>query len=143
MCPARGALLLALAAAAGCASPPPPRLPVQRLRVTATMSAETQAVLEMAANQVRRCYRAPRVSSEARQIITRLLVRIMADGTLNGLPEVVAQSGVQPGNQFYAPRMAEAAILAVVRCAPLRLPPDFVRGETLEIELTFSPLASA
>ena len=140
---ARGALLIAFAAAAGCAAPPGPRLPAQRLRVTATMSAEARAALEMAAGQVRRCYRAPRVTTEARQIITRLLVRIMADGTLNGLPEVLAQSGVHPGNQFYAPRMAEAAILSVVRCAPLRLPPDFVRGETVEIELTFSPLASA
>lgn len=141
MAAARGALILALLAAAGCAARPP--LPAQRLRISATMSPEARAAIDATASQVRRCYRAPRVSSAGRQIITRLLIRIAPDGSLNGLPELLSQSGVHPGNQSFAARMAEAAILSVIRCAPYRLPPDFAAGEPVEIELTFSPLASA
>jgi hypothetical protein len=39
--------------------------------------------------------------------------------------------------------MAEAAIESVLRCAPLRLPPDVHRGAWVTIDLTFSPAASA
>ena len=141
MAAARGASALALLAAAGCAATP--TLPVQRLRMSPTISPETQALLELTASQARQCYRAPRVSSAGRQIITRLLIRMKPDGMLDGLPELVSQSGVHPGNQNAAPRMAEAAILAVLRCAPYRIPPGLAGGEPIEIELTFSPLASA
>jgi hypothetical protein len=138
---ARGASILILLAAAGCAATP--TAPIQRLRMAPTMSTEARAAIDLTASQVRRCYRAPRVSSAGRQIITRLLIRIAPDGALNGLPELISQSGVHPGNQNFAPRMAEAAILAVMNCAPYRLPPGFADGEPIEIELTFSPLASA
>ena len=99
--------------------------------------------MEMAADQVRRCYRGPRVSSAGRQIVTRLRVEVGPDGSLTGLPAIVSQSGVDPSNQGYAPRMAEAAIESVLRCAPLRLPPDVQRGGLITIDLTFSPAASA
>ena len=138
---ARGATILILLAAAGCAATP--TSPVQRLRMSPTISPEAQALLELTASQARRCYRAPRVSSAGRQIITRLLIRMNPDGSLNGLPELISQDGVHPGNRNFAPRMAEAAILAVMRCAPYRIPPGFADGELIEIELTFSPLASA
>ena len=131
--------MLAAAAVAGCAAPS--SLPRMTLRTP--MSADAQAALDLAARQVRRCYRAPRVSSAGRQIITRIRVRVAPDGALNGLPEIVWQSGVSPANRPYAPRMAEAAILSVIRCAPYRLPPDFADGGPVEIDLTFSPAAAA
>ena len=92
-----------------------------------------------AASQVRRCYRAPRVSSDGRRIITRLRVRVAPDGALSGLPAIVTQDGVDATNQAYAGRMAEAAIQSVLRCAPLRLPQEVHRGLWIDIELTFSP----
>lgn len=141
MSAARGASILILLAAAGCAATP--ASPIQRLRMAPAMSPEARAAIELTASQVRRCYRAPRVSSAGRQIITRLLIRIAPDGTLSGLPELISQGGVHPGNRNFAPRMAEAAILAVISCAPYRLSPGFVDGEPIEIELTFSPLAAA
>lgn len=110
------------------AAPPPLRLdPVIVERVIAS-----------AAAQVKRCYRAPRVSREARQITTRLLVRYAADGTLADMPVLLAQTGLTPVNQRFASQMAEAARLAVIMCAPLRLPPADYENGWDEIELTFS-----
>ena len=101
------------------------------------------AVLASAAAQVRRCYRSPSTSSAARRIITRLAVRFNADGSLAELPLVIGQTGVDADNGAEAPRMAEAASLAVIRCAPLRLPPEQYALIWHSIELTFSPFRRA
>ena len=94
-----------------------------------------------AAAQVKRCYRTPRVASSGKQISTRLLVRYRKDGGLSGLPVVLAQGGVTPDNSAYAGKMAEAAGLAVIRCAPVRLPEDLYEEGWSTLELTFSPSA--
>ena len=139
--PASRSCLAALAfacALAGCVQPPrdyarpaPPTSPI----------ALNQA-MNMAASQVRRCYRAPRVSSDGRRITTHLRVRVAPDGALSGLPAIVAQDGVDASNRAYATRMAQAAIQSVIDCAPLRLPADVHRGLWVEIDLTFSPSAA-
>jgi hypothetical protein len=108
-----GAGLLATLALAGCARLPQPERP-DPLRVSAAVGA--------AADQVKRCYRSPKVAWAGKQIVTRLRVRFAPDGSLAGVPAVVGQTGVTPVNRPYASRMAEAASLAVIRCAPLRLP---------------------
>ena len=92
-----------------------------------------------AAAQVKRCYRAPRVLGEGRRIATRLQVRFGPDGSVIGLPVVVEQGGITPGNRLFAEAMAEAAIASVLRCAPLRLPPEVVEKGGSSFELTFSP----
>ena len=99
-------------------------------------------VFEQAAAQVKRCYRTPRVPSAARQIATRLLLRLNADGSLAALPTVLEQAGVTPENQAYAGEMAEAASLAAIRCAPLRLPPNLYESVWNSFELKFSPRVS-
>ncbi|HWT13740.1 MAG TPA: hypothetical protein VN231_13380 [Allosphingosinicella sp.] len=135
----RAALLLLLASvAAGCAS-----MPAARERPARSARVGVDDVLSLAASQVRRCYRSPRVASAGRQIVTRLRVRFTADGQLAQLPVVVAQDGVNANNQPYAGRMAEAAIEAVLRCAPLRLPGGIPANRLLAFDLTFSPLAPA
>lgn len=100
-------------------------------------------VTQQAANQVRRCYRTPKMIRAARGIGTTLSVRYGMDGMLIGLPVVVRQSGVTPENAVQAGRMAEAASLAVVRCQPISLPPELHRGGWDEFELTFSPGSAA
>ncbi len=131
-------VMLPAAFASGCADLPPARTaarPAARVAV--------DEVLAVAATQVRRCYRAPRVSFEGRQIVTRLRVRFSGDGQLAQLPVVIGQTGVTPRNQPYAGRMAEAAIAAVLRCTPLQLPAGFPADRALAFDLTFSPLAPA
>lgn len=131
-------ILLSACLLAGCVQPqrryvrPPP---IDQVALDRAVSS--------AANQVRRCYRAPRVSSEGRRITTHLRVRVTPDGTLSGLPAVIGQDGVDATNRVYAGRMAEAAIQSVLRCAPLRLPQEVHRGAWIDIDLTFSQSAAA
>lgn len=134
-------LFMALALAlAGCTAAPPPAV---RLAGPVAADPVWETLLRSAERQVRRCYRGPRVSFSGRQIITRLRVSLTPQGAVQGLPTVVEQAGVTPMNQLYAGRMAEAAIQSVLRCAPLRLPEGFASEVPFDIELTFSPLASA
>jgi hypothetical protein len=126
--------LLAAIALAACATTPDPTGPDPR--------AVARAVA-MAATQIQRCYRTPRVPREGRQITIVLRVRYATDGMMLGLPELVAQRGVTPTSQPYATRMTEAATLAVIRCSPLRLPPELYQGGWDDFELTFSPRAVA
>jgi hypothetical protein len=102
-------------------------------------SPTAQRVSAEVAEQVRRCYRSPRVPSVGRGIVSRLLVRYTPDGTLVGLPLLVEQQGITPGSQPYAGRMIEAAKLAVIRCSPIRLPPELGKRSWSDFYLTFSP----
>lgn len=94
---------------------------------------------ESAAGQVKRCYRSPRIAKSARQITTRLRVQYAPDGQLATLPVLVAQAGVTDANRAHAAAMAEAAMLAVVRCSPLDLPRELYQAGWDEFELTFAP----
>jgi hypothetical protein len=131
-CRTRNCLAASLLLLAGCASAPPPQGPDP---------ATVRKLFASAADQVQRCYRRPRVASEAKQIVTRLRARYSADGQLAGVPEVVWQRSVDPSAERFAHVIAEAASLAVIRCTPLRLPPEAHAGGWEEIEYTFSPVA--
>lgn len=130
------ALLMAMACASQPPRPalaPPPSPP--------PAPAQVRLLAQVAADQVRRCYRKPRVSSEAAQIVTRIRVRFLPDGQLAALPQLVSQQNVTPSARPFASRMMEAASLAVIRCAPVRLPPESYAGGWDELEFTFSPPA--
>ena len=100
-------------------------------------------LIAQAASRIQRCYSAPRLGHAARQIETVLAVRYAPDGTLVELPELVAQRGVTDENRADAARMADAARLAVIRCAPLALPVEHYQNGWDRFELTFSPKAVA
>jgi hypothetical protein len=125
----RIAFCLLLTAAAGCATRAP----------AGADPARVAAVIGEAARQVQRCYRTPAVVRGGRQIVTRLRVRYRDDGTLAAAPELLGQSGVTPFNQAAAPVMAAAAMRAVARCAPLRLPAELHAPGWSEFDLTFGP----
>ena len=122
---------LALLGLAGCVAAAPEPEPVVRV----------SEVLAGAATQVRRCYRAPRVSSEARQIVTTLRVFVNPDGQISRMPEIVAQTGLTERNRTQAAQMAQAAIGAVMRCQPILLPEPVREAGWTDFDLTFSPLA--
>jgi hypothetical protein len=129
---------LALAAGgAGCAATSPPSPPSSPGKLTEIRI--PGEIMASAADQVRRCYRTP--PGGARSIGTRLRVRLNVDGSLAGLPILLSQSGVTPTNRMFAARVAEAASLAVMRCAPLRLPAQHYAKGWQEFELIFSPRA--
>ena len=105
--------------------------------------AEVRRAIAFAASRVQSCYRHPRVPHQARQIVTRLRVRYSPDGAPVGLPAIVAQESVTAANRDYADEMAAAAVGAVLRCGPLRLPPELHSGGWDDFNLTFSPNAVA
>ena len=66
-------------------------------------------------------------------------VAFAPDGQIASQPVVVQQIGITPETAPYAGQMAEAAIAAVLRCAPLNLPAQYYQGGWDEFVLTFSP----
>ncbi|MEA3009289.1 MAG: hypothetical protein QOJ91_981 [Sphingomonadales bacterium] len=110
--------------------------PVARVQALSRADREVSAAV---ADQVRRCYRAPRVPSAGRGIVTRLLVRYAPDGGLLGLPLLVWQQGVTPQGRPYAGKMSEAARLAIIQCSPVRLPAEPGKQRPSDFYLTFSP----
>lgn len=92
-----------------------------------------------AADQIQPCYRSPKLNRMARQIVTILHVAYTPDGFLANTPVVSRQEGVTENNRIYAGQMARAAIEAVERCVPLRLPPELYSNGWNEFDLTFSP----
>ena len=127
---------------AGC-SAPAPAPPPSEISAPPLDANEVERAVATAARQVRRCYRAPRIGSLGRSIVTRQRVRYAADGSLVGLPLLVSQSGVTPANQIFAPHIARAATEAVIRCSPIALPSTLHEGGWSEIDLTFGPRALA
>ncbi len=131
------AATLPIALLAGCAAPAAAPATVRAgahpdPRVVARLT-------DSAASQVKRCYRSPRIAKSARQITTRLRVYYAPDGQLASLPVLIAQAGVTDANRAHAAAMAEAAMLAVVRCSPLDLPRELYQAGWDEFELTFAP----
>lgn len=130
----KGLAVASLALTSGCATP--------TVEVAPSFNRAAASSIATAAAQVQRCYRAPRVPHGGRQIATRLRVRFTPDGALAGLPAILSQSGVTADNRPYAEAMGEAAILSVIRCAPLHLPAESYAHGWDEFDLTFSPRAS-
>jgi hypothetical protein len=145
---AAGVLIFVTASASACVPVPewvPPATqaaaPPQDAAVVARMHAAVAGMEREASQQVKRCYRSPRVATNAKQISTTLRARYGPDGTLASLPETISQSGITPANQIYARRMAEAASMAVLKCAPIRVPQDSAKGGFTIMDFTFSPVA--
>jgi hypothetical protein len=92
---------------------------------------------EVAALKARlfRCWNPPVAVREAGSLVVTVRIRLLADGSLAGTPEVI--------DQVYDPLMqiaAESAVRAVVQCAPFG---DILRPENYaswsEIEFRFDP----
>lgn len=115
-----------------------PRVPHVAARQAGPDRAAVARAIGQAAQQVQRCYRAPRVGGSAKRIGTVMLVRFAPDGTLIGLPELVQQTGITPDNAGLAPAMAEAARVAIIRCTPVSLPAELYENGWNEFQLTFS-----
>lgn len=133
----RWAVLALALGIAGCAAPEVKVAP-QAVPPGPDRAAVARA-LGTAAEQVAACYRSPKINRVARQIVTVLKVSYTPEGYLAHSPVLRTQSGLTEENAVYAGRMARAAIEAVERCVPLRLPPELYKGGWEEFDLTFSP----
>ena len=132
----RGSILLMLGLTA-CMHPPVTVAPTPE--PPGPDRAAVAKVVSSAADQIRGCYRSPKLNRAARQIVTVLRVSYTIDGILASSPTVLRQSGVTKDNAAYAGQMGRGAIEAVERCVPLRLSPELYKGGWDEFDLTFSP----
>ena len=67
-----------------------------------------------------------------------LRIELQRDGSVIGRPTVVSQTGATAGNADYARAFAETARRAVLRCSPLKLPPEMFEAWK-SFELNFDP----
>jgi len=90
--------------------------------------------------QVQPCYELGSLGgTSAMQIVTVLRLRFNPDGTVQGTPQIVEQTGVNDDNRSYARQMAELSRRAVLRCAPLKLPAELYKGGWDDLDLGFIP----
>ncbi|WP_454597363.1 energy transducer TonB [Qipengyuania sp. SM2507] len=89
------------------------------------IGASTQASLIQAIiRQIRPHWSAPQ-GVDAELLVTQLSFRLNPDGSLNGRPRVVSQSGVTDSNRPQQDLHAERAIRAVQLAAPFDLPDEY------------------
>jgi len=93
------------------------------------------------AAQVKPCYVIPSGGADAASIVTIMRLRFNRDGSVAGTPSVTDHQGVTGTNQSYVRQMDDAAIRAVLRCSPLKLPSELYEGGWEDIEFAFYPRA--
>jgi outer membrane biosynthesis protein TonB len=105
----------------------------------ARISPRQVATLEQAIRaQIAPCWNPPLGGADVAEMTVVLRIRLNRDGTVDGQPLFVSQTGATAGNQAYARAFVETAKRAVLRCAPLQLPADLY-GYWQEFELNFDP----
>lgn len=105
----------------------------------ARLDARATATLEQAIRaQIAPCWNPPIGGEDVRNMTVLLRIQLNKGGAVVGVPEVLGQTGVTPGNQSYARAFAESARRAVIRCAPLELPDEYYDAWKL-FELNFDP----
>ncbi|SDD18917.1 Cell division and transport-associated protein TolA [Sphingomonas sp. YR710] len=106
----------------------------------AVIDAQAAAGLQaLIASQVKPCYTVPEGGSDTQIIVSRVHLRLKPDGSIGIIPEVVGNSGITPTNQPYVRQMNEAAVRAIQRCAPYKLPAELYSGGWENIIFTFRP----
>jgi outer membrane biosynthesis protein TonB len=107
-------------------------------RASAVSAQSMAGLIGLIAAQVKPCYNPPAGGADAGQIITTLSIRMNRDGSVASVTPG-SQSGVNGSNGAYARQMADAAVRAVRRCAPLKLPPELYDGGWNDFDFRFRP----
>jgi hypothetical protein len=84
---------------------------------------EAASLVQAIARQLKPHWTAPE-GVDADKLVTIIRFRLNPDGSLNGDPIVVSQSGITASNEAQKGRHAEQAIRAVRLAAPFKLPPE-------------------
>lgn len=88
---------------------------------------ERASIIQALSRQLKPHWDAPS-GLDAEQLVTVLAFRLNEDGSLNGRPRVVSQSGETDSNRPQKALHAERAIRAVQRAAPFDLPDEYYNG---------------
>ena len=105
----------------------------------ARLDARATASLEAAIrSQIAPCWNPPIGGADVKKMTVVLRIELQRDGSVIGRPTVVSQTGATAGNADYARAFAETARRAVLRCSPLKLPPEMFEAWK-SFELNFDP----
>jgi hypothetical protein len=91
-------------------------------------SAQQQASIDAAIIRQLKPHWSPPSGVEVDRLITVVRFRLNRDGSLNGTPEVLRQTGITDANRAQSARHQEQAIRAVRLAAPFDLPERFYSG---------------
>lgn len=89
------------------------------------IGSSAKASLFQAVGRQLRPHWTPPNGPEVEKIVTKVRFRLNADGSLDGRPSVVGQSGVNDLNRTQAARHGEQAVRAVQLAAPFNLPEEY------------------
>jgi hypothetical protein len=122
------------------ASPARPA-PAQGARAPGAQRVDARQVasLEQAIRaQIAPCWNPPIGGADVQNMTALLRIRLNRDGSVAAPPELISQTGATAGNAAYARAFVDTARRAVLRCAPLTLPPDLYSWWR-DFELNFDP----
>lgn len=88
--------------------------------------------------QVAPCWNPPVGGRDVRRMTVIVTVQYGRDGRVIGMPQAGTPSGSSAANADYARAFAETARRAVLRCQPLKLPPDLYELWA-SVEINFDP----
>lgn len=108
-------------------------------RVAAISPIAMNGLAAQIASQVKPCYTIPAGGTDVTSIVSRIRLRLKKDGSIAVAPEIIGNIGVNSGNQPYVRQMNEAAVRALQRCAPYKLPDDLFEYWQ-DIAFTFRPM---
>jgi hypothetical protein len=108
-------------------------------RVAAISPIAMNGLIALIASQVKPCYTIPVGGADTSSIVSRVRLRLKKDGSIGVAPEVVGNLGVNSANQSYLRQMNEAAMRALKRCAPYKLPADLYEGGWEDLIFRFNP----
>lgn len=95
---------------------------------------QTAMLVGMIQDQIAPCWSPPlNASAASTSLIVKIDISFNRDGSLNGRPQIINSNS----DPVFRP-MADSAVRAIVRCAPLKLPADMYEGEGGWKDLTFN-----
>jgi hypothetical protein len=108
-------------------------------RVAAISPIAMNGLIALIASQVKPCYTVPVGGTDVTSLVSRVRLRLKKDGSIGVAPELIGNVGITSANQPYLRQMNEAAMRALQRCAPYKLPADLYEGGWEDLIFRFNP----
>lgn len=108
-------------------------------RGAASLTVRQRTNLEdMIRSQITPCWNPPVAEDASTRLVVVMRIKLDRSGALNGSPTVSAVKGQTDANAAYGRALAGSVRRAVMRCAPLKLPPE-LHEAWADVELNFDP----
>ena len=93
---------------------------------------------DMIRSQITPCWNPPQAEDNSGHVTIVMRIRLGRDGGVLGTPALSRIGGQTAANGAYANALAGSVRRAILRCAPLRLPPELYDAWA-DVELNFDP----